>query len=122
MSENISLHSGPEIRLWMEKNGFDVVNADSDGPRFFQPRFMAGAGPQLLFFVEHTFFADERLPIVSVKRTFRATSAEDALLQYLREPKERSNGSGEGLVAFSVHAKPGSTGRESIVVGKQQGA
>jgi hypothetical protein len=105
----------------MEKNGFDVVNADSDGPRFFQPRFMPGAGPQLLFNVEHTFFADEKLPVVSVKRTFRATSAEDALLQYLREPKQRSNGDGEALVAFSLHAKPGSTARESIVVGKQQG-
>ncbi len=121
MSESISLRTGAEIRLWMEKTGFDVVAADSDGPRFFQPRFMPGAGLQSLFLVEQTFSSEEGIPLVTVKRAFRATSAEDALLQYLREPKDRSSGSGEALVAFSLPSKPGMADREAITVAKQQG-
>ncbi len=121
MSETIGLRTGQEIRLWMEKTGFDVVAADSDGPRFFQPRFMPGAGPQLLFSVEHTFSSEKGAPLVTLKRAYRATSAEDALLQYLREPKDRSSGTAETMVGFSLLSKPGATDRESIVVAKHQG-
>ncbi len=119
MSEHINLPNGPEIRLWMENNGFDIVAADSDGPRFFQPRFMPGAGPQLLFSVEHTFFGEGGTPLVSVRRAYRATSAEEALLQYLREPKDKSSGTGEAAVGFSLPSKPGTTDGEAIVVAKQ---
>ncbi len=120
MSETISLHTGQEIRQWMEKTGFDVVASESDGPRFFQPRFMPGAGPQLLFTVEHTFSSEKGSPLVTVKRAFHATSAEDALQQYLREPKDRSSGTAEAIVAFSLLSKPGSTDREAVLVTKQQ--
>ena len=120
MSETVNLHTGQEIKLWMEKTVFDVVASDSDGPRFFQPRFMPGARPQLLFTVEHTFSSDQGSPLVTVKRAFRATSAEDALQQYLREAKDRSSGTAEAVVAFSLLSKPGSTDREAVLVTKQQ--
>lgn len=121
MSEQLELHGGWEIRDWAKKNGFDVVNLESDAPRFFEARFTPTPGPMLLFSVEHTYFASERQPMVSVMQYFRATSAEDALQQYLREPKERSFGSAEQRVGFRVHMKPGATDSEAIAVVKQRG-
>jgi hypothetical protein len=121
MSERIDLHSGEEIRDWADKNGFDVVNLESDAPRFFQPRFMPAAGPMVLFAVEHTFFARPDQPLVSVKRFFRSASAEGALQQYLQEPKERSAGTDEQGLGFRVHMKPGATGGEAIRVAKVAG-
>jgi hypothetical protein len=121
MSERIELHSGEEIRDWAKRNGFDVVDLDPGAPRFFQPMFTPVAGPMLLFSVEHTYLTNQGFPMVSVKRTFRATSAEDALIQYLREPKDRSAGQGEHSVGFIAHTKPGSGDREAIIVSKAPG-
>ena len=121
MSEKIDLHSGEEIRDWTSKIGFDVVNLESDAPRFFQPRFAPTPGPMALFTVEHTFFAGPGQPMVSVKRFFRSTSAEEALQQYLQEPKERSAGTEEQGLGFRVHMKPGATGGEAIKVAKVAG-
>jgi hypothetical protein len=121
MSEKIVLHSGEEITDWTEKIGFDEVNLESDAPRFFQPRFTSPPGPLFLFSVEHTFFAGPGQPAVSVKRTFRSSNAEDALQQYLREPKERTAGTDEQSVGFRVHLKPGATGSETISVARIAG-
>jgi len=57
--------------------------------------------------------------VVSLKRVFRATSAEDALQQYLREAKERSGGTAEEKVGFRLHLKAGATGAETISVTRQ---
>ena len=122
MSEKIDLQSGEEIREWAGKTGFDVVSLESDAPRFFQPSFTPAPGPLALFVVEHTFNASPGQPMVSVKRFFRVTSAEGALLQYLREPKERSAGTDETGVVFRVHMKPGTFGGEAIKVTKVAGA
>jgi hypothetical protein len=122
MSEKIDLHSGEEIRDWTSKNGFDVVNLESDSPRFFQPRFTPTPGPMALFAVEHTFFAGPSQPVVSVKRFFRSTSAEGALQQYIQEPKERSAGADEHGLVFRLHLKPGATNGEAIGVSKLAGA
>ena len=119
MSERIKLDNGQQIRDWASTNGFDVVSLESDAPRFFQPRFTAGPGPMSLFNVEHTYLADASRPMVSLKRVFRATSAEDALQQYLREPKERVGGEAEGRVGFRLHLKAGATEGETIAVTKQ---
>ena len=121
MSERIILGTGSEIREWAAKNGFDVVDLESDGPRFFQPRFVPTPGPMLLFTVEHTYFTNDGQPMVSVKRIIRSASAEDALYQYFREPKERSAGEAEHLVSFKTHAKPGDCDNESITVIKHAG-
>jgi hypothetical protein len=122
MSEKIDLQSGDEIRDWAGKTGFDVVSMESDAPRFFQPRFTPTPGPLALFTVEHTFNAGPGQPMVSVKRFFRVTSAEAALQQYLREPKERSAGTDETGVGFRVHLKPGTNSGEAIKVVKVAGA
>jgi hypothetical protein len=119
MSERLSLRKGDEIRDWANKNGFDVVSFDPDAPRFFQPRFTPATGPMFLFDVEHTYLGDQGKQMVSVKRVFRATTAEDALQQYLREPKERSAGSAEEKVGFRLHLKAGATEGETITVTKQ---
>lgn len=122
MSEHIDLHSGEEIRDWMRKNGFDIVRVESeDAPRFFQPRFTPTSGTTFLFSIEHTYCTDEGRPMVSVKRMFRATSAEDALQQYLLEGKERLCGRGEQQVGFKLHVKPGSSDKETITVVKREG-
>ena len=57
--------------------------------------------------------------MVSVKRVIRSTSAEDALYQYLKEPKEHSAGNAEYSVGFKVHIKPGANDNETITVVKQ---
>jgi hypothetical protein len=116
MSEQLELRSGSEIRDWAKKNGFDVVNLESDAPRFFQPRFTPMPGPMLLFSIEHTYLTKDGQPMVSVNRIIRSTSAEDALYQYFQEPKERSSGSAEYSVGFRVHMKPGANDNEAIVV------
>jgi hypothetical protein len=121
MSEKIDLNNGEEIRDWTNKIGFDVVNLESDAPRFFQPRFAPTPGPMSLFMVEHTFFASPSQPAVSVKRIFRSTNAEGALQQYLQEPRERSSGTDEQGLGFKVHMKPGATGGEAIRVAKVPG-
>ena len=120
MSEQISLYNGREIRDWIEKNGFDVLSPESGAPRFFQPRFTPAAGPTYLFSVEHTYSSGDGQPMISVDRVFRATSAEDALQQYLRESKGRFHGTGEERVGFRLHLKPGSADREAIAVVKEQ--
>jgi hypothetical protein len=121
MSERIDLRSGQEIRDWISKNGVDIVNLDSDAPRFLQPKFMPSPGPMLLFAVEHTYLTTEEKAMVSLRRAFRATSAEDALQQYLREPKERSFGRGDQMVGFTLHDKPGRGDREALTVVKVLG-
>jgi hypothetical protein len=118
MSEQINLRSGEEIRDWAKKNGFDVVNLESDAPRFFQPRFTPTSGPLLLFSVEHIFLTKEGQPMVSVKRVIRSISADDALYQYFQEPREHSAGSDEYSVGFRIHMKPGSNDNEVIAVVK----
>ena len=119
MSDRVGLKNGEEIRDWASKNGFDVVNLDSDGPRFFQSRFTPTSGPLVLFSVEHAYLTKDSQPMVSLKRLIRSTSAEDALYQYFQEPKERSAGSAEHMVAFRIHLKPGATDNEAITVVKQ---
>lgn len=119
MSERIRLDGGVQIRDWAARNGFDVVSFDSDAPRFFQPRFTPGPGPMLLYDVEHTYLTASGQPMVTVKRTFRATSAEDALQQYLRESKDRSAGNAEGAVGFKLHLKAGAAENEAVSVAKQ---
>ncbi len=121
MSERVDLHSGDEIRDWAKRHGYDVVSLDPSAPRFFEPRFTPEPGPMLLFALEHTYMTGEGRPMVTVKRAFRATSAEDALLQYLREPKDRSSGQGEQRVGFTLHTKPGSGDREAVTVIRAQG-
>jgi hypothetical protein len=116
MSELIRLDGGKQIRDWASKNGFDVVSFDSDAPRFFQPRFTAGPGPLVLFDVEHAYLGEAGHPVVSLKRVFRATSAEDALQQYLREAREKSAGTAEDKVGFTLHLKAGATEAETISV------
>jgi hypothetical protein len=118
MSERISLPNAQEIREWGKNNGFDEVNLESDSPRFFQQKFTATPGPQLLFMIEHVFKTAEGQPLVSVKRVLRATTAEDALHQYFQEPRERTGGNEEYSVGFKVHAKPGAGGNETITVMK----
>jgi hypothetical protein len=118
MSEKIELRNGKQIREWTTRSGYDVVNLDPDAPRFFEPRFTTTAGPMLLFSLEHTFHGLEGAPMVTLKRVLRATTAEDALFLYFREPKERSSGNYEYRVGFALHTKPGETENESIVVAK----
>ena len=119
MSEKIELSSGQQIQDWSEKNGFGViVNADPDAPRFFQGRAPVTPGPIQLYSVEHSFMNTDVQPMVTVKRIFRASSAEDALYQYYREPKERSAGNREDRVGFALNSKPGSWANEAILVAK----
>ena len=119
MSDNIELRSGQQIKDWAAKNGFDVVvNPDLDAPRFFQSRSPATPGPIQLFSVEHSFLKTDTKPMVTLRRVFRASSADDALYQYFREPKERSAGNDEYNVGFTLHVKPGTVENESILVAK----
>ena len=118
MSDRIDLRNGQQISEWATKNGFDIVSFDSDAPRFFGVGFVPSAGPALLFSVEHSFLTSGAQPMVTLKRIVRAASAEDALYQYFREPKERSSGNFEFRVGFTTHAKPGATDCEAIVVAK----
>jgi hypothetical protein len=116
MSEHLELHGGPEIRDWIGENGFDIIDIDPDAPRFFQPRFTPEAGPFLLFGVQHTYLMGSGQPLVSLQRSFRATSAEDALRQYLHEPRERSSGLTEQRVGFELHVRPGTSDDETVIV------
>ena len=116
MSERIVLRSGGEIREWVRNNSFDIVDIDSDSPKFFQSRFTPSPGPTLLFTVEHTYLTEDRKPLVTLKRSIRSTNAEDGLLQYLREPAERSAGDAEHKVGFKIHMKPGASEEEIITV------
>ncbi len=118
MSDKIELRNGQQIREWASRNGFDVLVApDPDAPRFFEPRSTAG-GPLELYSVEHRF-QNGNQTIVTLKRVIRASSAEDALYQYFREPKERSAGNYEYRVGFVLSVKPGTTDGEAISVAKQ---
>jgi hypothetical protein len=121
LSEKIDLGSGEEIRDWTSKAGFDVVNLESDAPRFFQPSFAPASGPVDLYTVEHTFFAGPGQPMVSVKRFLRSTSAEGALQHYLQEPRERSGGTDEQTLGFRLYMKPGANSGEAIRVAKAPG-
>lgn len=116
MSERIDLQSSSAIKDWIQKNGFDVVNLESDSPRFFQTRFTPSAGPQVLFKVEHTFLLAKGQPLVTVKRNIRAADAEDALFQYLQGSKEHGTGNEEHYVGFVMHLKPGASDLENISV------
>ncbi len=118
MSDRIDLRDGQQIREWATKNGFDVVSLDSEAPRFFGAIFTASDGPALLFSVEHSFLTTGAQPTVTLKRIVRAVSAEDALYQYFREPRERSSGNSEFRVGFTTHARPGATDGEAIMVAK----
>jgi hypothetical protein len=119
MSERIDLRSGEEIRDWARENEFDIVDLESeDTPRFFQRKFTPQPGPIVLFGVEHAYYTDNGRPMVSVKRVFRASSAEEALQQYLLEPKERSCGRAEQQVSFKLYVRPGGGQREAISVTK----
>jgi len=121
MSEHLELRNSQEIRDWINRNSYDVVNLDSESPRFFQPRFTVASGPMQMFGVQHTYLQDDEQPIVSLQRSFRAISAEDALRQYLRESKERSSGMGEDRVGFRLYMKAGSRDYETIKVFKESG-
>jgi hypothetical protein len=119
MSEYIELKNSLEIRDWVNSNSYDIVSIDSEAPRFFQPRFMVTPGQMQIFGVQHTFLKDDKNPLVSLQRSFRATSAEDALRQYLQESKERSFGGGEERVGFKLFIKAGSWDYETINVFKE---
>lgn len=116
MAEHLELRNSQEIKDWISKNSYDIVNLDSEAPHFFQPRFTVASGPMQIFGVQHTYLKNDGYPMVSVQRSFRATSAEDALRQYLRESKERSLGGSEERVGFRLYMKAGSWDYEAINV------
>ena len=116
MSEHLELRNSQEIRDWIDSNRYDVVDLDLETPRFFQPKFTMTPGPMQIFGVQHTYLKDDEQPIVSVQRSFMATSAEDALRQYLRESKERSLVRNEERVGFRLYMKAGSWDYEVINV------
>ena len=116
MSEHLELQSSKEIRDWIDKNGFDIVNLDSEAPRFFQPKYTVAVGPMHIYGIQHTYLTNEGHPLVSVQRSFSAPDAEDAFQQYLQEPKERSFGGGEERVGFKLYMKPGAWENETVSI------